>query len=128
MTTNRSIQLGDLQLAIMRFLWRHGESSVNDVHRGLFDERGLAPTTIATMLRKMEDKGVVTHRTEGRKFIYRPTVSEERARQSMVAQLTERLFSGNVAELVSHLLEEHRVDEVELEQLKQLIEEKGKEE
>ena len=123
-----AIRLGDLQLAIMRHLWRLGEASVNDVHRGLYEERGLAPTTIATMLRKMEEKGVVTHRTEGRKFIYRPTVTEKRARRSMVEQLTDKLFSGNVAELVSHLLEEHQVDEVELRQLQQLIEEKGKEE
>ena len=124
----RAIRLGDLQLAIMRHLWRLEEASVNDVHRGLYEERGLAPTTIATMLRKMEEKGVVTHSTEGRKFIYRPTVTEKRARRSMVEQLTDRLFSGNVAELVSHLLEEHEVDEVELRQLQQLIEEKGKEE
>ncbi len=58
--------LGDLQLAIMRVLWTDGESTVADVHRELLDERGLAPTTIATMLRKMEDKGVVLHRREGR--------------------------------------------------------------
>jgi predicted transcriptional regulator len=122
-----AIRFGDLQLAIMRHLWRWGEASVNDVHRGLYEERGLAPTTIATMLRKMEEKGVVAHRMEGRKFIYRPTVTEERARRSMVEQLTDRLFSGNVAELVSHLLEEHQVDEVELRQLQKLIEEKGKE-
>ncbi len=68
--------LGDLQLAIMRVLWRQGEASVAAVHRELLDERGLAPTTIATMLTKMEKKGVVSHRTEGRKFLYRPTVSE----------------------------------------------------
>ena len=123
-----SIQLGDLQLAIMRYLWRQGESSVNDVHRGLFEERGLAPTTIATMLRKMEEKGIVVHRTEGRKFMYRPTISEEGTRRSMVEHLTDRLFSGNVAELVSHLLEEHDVDAAELDHLKQLIDDKSEEE
>jgi len=53
------IGLGDLQSAIMRILWQRGEASVNDVHSTLLDERGLAPTTIATMLKKMEAKGVV---------------------------------------------------------------------
>ena len=125
---NERIQLGDLQAAIMRCLWRHGEATVTEVHRELYDERQLAPTTIATMLRKMEEKGVVGHRTEGRKFIYRPEISQEGARRSMVELLTERLFSGNVAQLVSHLLEEHAVDEEELEQQKLLIQEKGKEE
>ena len=46
--------LGDLQLAIMRVLWSQGEATVADVHRALLEERGLAPTTIATMLVKMD--------------------------------------------------------------------------
>lgn len=122
------MQLGDLQLAIMQFLWSKREASVSEVHQGLYEERRLAPTTIATMLRKMEEKGVVAHRTEGRKFIYRPTVSEHHTRRSMVEQLTRRLFAGNVAELVSHLLAEHSVDEAELEHLKRLIEDVAGEE
>lgn len=114
-------RLGDLQLAIMRVLWRGGEASVADVHGALEAERGLAPTTIATMLRKMEDKGVVTHRTEGRKFIYRPAVSEAAVRRTMVGELTDRLFRGEVTALVSHLLAEHEIDAGELERLRALV-------
>jgi len=112
--------LGDLQLAIMRVLWGRAEASVAEVHRALA-ERDLAPTTIATMLRKMEDKGVVTHRTEGRKYLYRPTVTEAAVRRTMVGELTERLFRGEVVELVSHLLAEHEIDTAELDQLRSLI-------
>ena len=64
--------LGKLQLTIMRVLWGAGEATVNDVHEALLESHGLAPTTIATMLKKMERKGVVKHRTEGRRFVYRP--------------------------------------------------------
>lgn len=112
--------LGDLQLAIMRVLWGRSEASVTEVHQALA-ERDLAPTTIATMLRKMEDKGVVTHRTEGRKYLYRPTVTEAAVRRTMVGELTERLFRGEVIELVSHLLAEHEIDTEELDQLRSLI-------
>lgn len=114
-------RLGDLQLAIMRELWRRGEASVTDVHAALAEPRGLAPTTIATMLRKLEEKGAVTHRAEGRKFIYRPAVSEAAVRRTMVGELTERLFRGEVTTLVSHLLAEHEVDAEELERLKSVI-------
>jgi len=114
-------RLGDLQLAIMREIWRRGEASVTDVHGALEEERGLAPTTIATMLRKMEDKGVVTHRAEGRKFIYRPAVSEAAVRRTMVGELTDRLFRGEVTALVSHLLSEHEIDAGELERLRALV-------
>lgn len=114
-------QLGDLQLAIMRVLWASHEATVVEVHRALLAERGLAPTTIATMLAKMEQKGVVTHREDGRRYVYRPTVSAEDVTHSMVGQLAERLFRGDAAALVSHLLAEHDIDAAELADLETMI-------
>lgn len=114
--------LGKLQLAIMRVLWSCGERTVVEVHRTLEPSHGLAPTTIATMLKKMEAKGVVAHRTEGRRFIYRPIVSEDVVTRSMVADLKERLFGGSAAALVSHLLQAHEVDDDELATLRRQIE------
>ncbi|MBC8330198.1 MAG: BlaI/MecI/CopY family transcriptional regulator [Planctomycetes bacterium] len=113
--------LGDLQLAIMRVLWARGEASASEVHAALLAERGLAPTTIATMLRKMEDKGVVRHRAEGRQFVYRPAVEERAVRRGMVGELVERLFLGDPAALVNHLLSDGQIDPDELEALKELI-------
>lgn len=120
--------LGDLQLAIMRVLWGRGEATVADVHEALEPERGLALTTIATMLMKMEKKGVVNHRAEGRRFIYQPLVSEGQVTHSMVADLTSQLFRGDVTAFVNHLLKEHDIDSSELAQLRRLIEARGKKE
>lgn len=120
-TSETSHHLGDLQLAIMRVLWSHGESTVADVHETLEPERGLALTTIATMLTKMEKKGVVEHRPEGRRFVYRPLVSEGQVRRSMVSDLTSQLFRGDVTALVNHLLSEHDIDSGELAQLREMI-------
>lgn len=114
-------QLGDLQLAIMRVLWSRGESTVAEVHEALESERGLALTTIATMLMKMEKKGVVDHRADGRRFVYQPTVSEGQVRRSMVADLTAQLFGGDVTALVSHLLAEHEIEAGELADLREKI-------
>lgn len=113
--------LGDLQLAILRVLWDLGEATVTDVHQALLDERGLAPTTIATMLKRMEDKGVVAHRAEARRFIYRPTVSQDQIKQSMVTSLTARLFEGNPMALVSHLISRHEIEPAELSELERMI-------
>jgi predicted transcriptional regulator len=119
--TPKTTRLGDLQLAIMRVLWDLGEATVTDVYQRLLDERGLAPTTIATMLKKMEDKGVVAHRADGRRFIYRPTMSQDQATRSMVTDLTERLFAGNPMALVSHLIARHEIDPDELSDLERMI-------
>lgn len=118
--------LGDLQHAIMRVLWDRGEAPVAEVHLALLDERGLALTTIATMLSKMEKKGVVARRMEGRGFVYSPAVSEPEVHRSMVSDLTEQLFEGNAAALVSHLLTEQEIDRGDLGEIKRLIEEHEK--
>ena len=110
--------LGELQLAIMRVLWKAGEASASEVHRSLLAERGLAPTTIATMLRKMEEKGIVSHRSEGRVFIYRATVESEEVDRSMVGELVERLFHGEPKRLIGHLIREGEIDLDELDALR----------
>ncbi len=112
--------LGELQHAIMAVLWERGEAATAEVHEAL-QGRGLAPTTIATMLRKMEDKGVVSHRAVGRQFLYRPAVSEDQVRRSMVGELVERLFAGDPKALVAHLVSEHEIDADELRELRRRL-------
>jgi predicted transcriptional regulator len=113
--------LGDLQHAIMAVLWERGEAPAADVHEALREARGLAPTTIATMLRKMEDKGIVAHRSSGRQFLYRPTVTEDQVRRSMVGELVERLFGGDPNALVAHLVSEHEIEAGELPDLRRRV-------
>jgi predicted transcriptional regulator len=104
-------------------LTNYYEASAAEVHEALRKARGLALTTIATMLRKMEDKGVVTHRASGRQFLYRPTVSEDQVRRSMVGELVERLFRGDPKALVAHLVSEHEIEPGELPGLRRRVDE-----
>ncbi|MEX2188913.1 MAG: BlaI/MecI/CopY family transcriptional regulator [Pirellulales bacterium] len=124
---DRTYRLGDLQLEIMKVLWRFGAATVADVHGQLAGER-LAYTTVATMLRKMEDRRLVAHEApssdgQGRKFVYRPLVSEREVTRGMTGDLVERLFEGSLASTVSHLLEERDVSAEELAELERLIKE-----
>lgn len=121
---SRSHRLGEQQLAIMRVLWTQGEATVAAVHDALKDQGDRALTTIATMLKKLEAKGVVTHRTEGRQFVYRPTVSEDAVKRTMVRDLTSSLFAGDVAALVTHLIDEQAIDADELAELRAKIAER----
>ncbi len=116
-----SHSVGEVQLAILRVLWQRGEATVADVHQDLLDERGLAPTTVATMLTKMERKGVVAHRVERRRFVYRATVGEEDVHRSMVRDLVDRLFEGDSKALVHHLVREGDLDADELERLRHRV-------
>lgn len=117
-------KLGDLQLRIMKILWLRSEATVTDVLGDLTGASELAYTTVATMLRKMEAKGLVTHRIEGRSFIYRARVKEEEVTRTMADHFVERLFEGSLTEVVSHLLSTREVSKDELETLERLIAER----
>ena len=123
---NDAIQLSNLQLAVMRILWVQEEATVNQVHAALQSDRDLAPTTVATVLSRLEKKGLITHRTEGRQYVYRPTVTSRDVRRSMVADLIDQLFQGDPAALVNHLLNHSEISQTDLEQVKTLIEAKEK--
>ncbi len=125
MSDQQTYRLGDLQLRIMRVLWRSGPASVAEV-KGRLGGNRLAYTTVATMLRKMEDRGLLRHCQEGRMFIYRPAVSAEEVTRSMADDLVERLFEGNLADTVAHLLETREVGHQELVQLERLIQQRKK--
>jgi len=115
--------LTTLQLAVMRALWKRGEARVNEVRGDLAETNSLAPTTVATLLKRLEARGLVEHRSEGRQYDYRPLISENEARRSMVSELGERLFEGDLTRLVSHLLNEHELRPGDLERVRRLIEE-----
>ncbi len=114
-------QLGALQLAILRVLWERGEASANEVHQALLEEHGLAPTTIATMLKKMEAKALVDHRVDGRVFVYRAVHQQADVERSMVDEFVDRAFLGDSLALVNHLLAAGEIEETEIAALKKKI-------
>lgn len=123
-----AMELTDLQLSLMRVIWSRGEASVSDVHEALEPERGLALTTVATILTRLEKAGLVSRRPAGRHYLYRALVSEEEVRRSMVSGLAERLFQGDVTALVSHLLDEGDIAPGDLDRVRRLIDQKQRKE
>jgi BlaI family transcriptional regulator, penicillinase repressor len=118
--------LSDVQLGFMQALWEMGEGSVGEVQARLESSgRKLAPTTVATVLRRLEAKGWVVHREEGRGFIYRAAVSRERATGSVIQRLTRSFFGENLPALVSHLLDSREVSPEDLAEIRRLIESKA---
>src|SRR5689334_13291095 len=124
MTKPKTHRLGDLQLKIMQVLWGRPEATVSDVHRSLSADAEFAYTTVATMLRKMEDRGLVKHRLEGRSFVYRANVAADEVTRSMANHLVDRLFEGSLADTVNHLLSTREVSREELGRLERLIAER----
>ncbi len=116
--------LSGLQMAIMRVLWKLGEAAVTQVQAELHGERNLAPTTIATVLSRLEETGLVTHRVDERRYVYRALVTESQVRRSMVADLVDRLFQGDPSAMIGHLINESDVSADDLAHIEALIDAK----
>jgi BlaI family transcriptional regulator, penicillinase repressor len=117
------VKLVGRQLAIMRLLWEHGEATVAQLQSLLDVDPPLAYTTVATVLSRLEQKGLVKHRSEDRVFYYRAAVSQDRAGQTLVGEFVNRVFDGSPSELVNHLLDSDQVDAAELQRIKKLVQE-----
>ncbi|SRR5690606_33985603 len=115
-------QLSDVQLAILRILWDRGEATAAEVHEALAKEhKALAPTTVATMLTRLERRGLVDHRSRGRQYVYRAEVSEQDVRRTMLGRITDFFFGGDTTALLSHLMGGSDIGPEELQRVKELI-------
>lgn len=108
------------ELDVMNALWDRGPSTVAEVRAALEDD--LAYTTVLTVLRILEDKGHVTHDTEGRAHRYQPLVDRSAAGQSALKRLTRKLFQGSPELLLTRLVESEELSDEDLRRMKELLE------
>jgi BlaI family penicillinase repressor len=110
------------EVDVLKALWALGSGSVREVHKWMCPDGELAFNTIQTLLRIMEDKGLIRHRSEGRTFIYEPIYSRDR----VTARLLHRIFDGAIDEAVLSLLQAKDATEEELRALERMIAEARK--
>ena len=113
--------LSKAELELARVVWELKEATVRQVHEALFESRGMDFTTAQTYLRRLEEKGYLKVRLEGRMRVYSPRVRPRTVIRETVSDLVERLFAGESLPLVQHLVEENSFSPEELNQLRKLI-------
>lgn len=116
-----AIQPTPRELEILKTMWDQGPLGVREVYQILAEAQDddLAYNTVQTLLRIMEDKGLVKHHVAGRAFIYTPLFSREQSVNSYV----DRVFNGAASEMVATLLNNERLGTKELEKIQDLINE-----
>ncbi len=115
------IRLGRLELQIMNVVWDKGRATVHDVKDTISRGRKPAYSTILTMMRKLEAKGYLSHDVDDRTYVYRPTISRQTVRQGVIGDLLDRLFEGSPSLLLNSLVEQNRISEEELREIRKLI-------
>jgi BlaI family transcriptional regulator, penicillinase repressor len=111
-------KLSDLELEVMRLIWRGKEVIVPDLHRELARDRDISYATVKTIVNRLEEKGAIGRiRTYGRTILYGPLIRESTIAKPIVKDVLRRLFGGQARPMISHLL---KAEELSLEDLKYL--------
>ena len=126
--TKKSIHhLGALQKAIMEQVWELGQATVNDVRERLCRHRPLAYTTILSSMQKLEKMGWLRHRKEGRTYLYLPMQSREEEGAHALHAFINHVFNGDPMQLFQQLIEDERINEDDLTQIRKWIAQRRKE-
>lgn len=112
---------------IMDILYQRGKASVSEVREAMEDAPGYS--AVRTLMRVLEDKGHVKHKAEGLKYVYLPTVAQEKAKRSAVKHLLDTFFKGSPEQIVAALLDvsSTKLTREELDRMSAMIEKAKKE-
>ncbi len=124
--------LGDVEQAVMDYVWSNGPCSSEQCREALAEERPMKESTIRTVLRRLEEKGYVAHELSGRTFIYRAAEARQNVAVRAVKNIIDKFCGGSAEELVIGLVDNQVLDPKQLERLTRMVAEaaqgaKGKE-
>jgi predicted transcriptional regulator len=108
------------ELDVMSILWKQGTATVTEVREQLPDD--LAYTSVLSALQTLEEKGLVTHRLDGRAYRYVPLVEPEAAGRTALGRILDKVFHGSAEMLLAQLVEERSLSKAELERMRKLLE------
>jgi len=116
------ISFTDRELDVMAVLWRNGSGTVAEVRDALDDS--FAYTTVLTVLRTLEEKGFITHITEGKAHRYLPAVTPDLAGQSALSRVLDKIFGGSPDLLLTQLVSDKKLDTADLRRLRKLLDDR----
>ena len=128
MTNQRTLRgLGRLQSTVMEYLWAHGEGTVSQVAEHVGQDRTVTYTTVLAAMQRLEKKGWLGHRQQGRAYVYFPRRTQAAVDRGVLCELVDTVFRGDPKLLIANLLDAHPLAEQELLELRKLIDQRRRE-
>jgi predicted transcriptional regulator len=122
--SSRKPVLTSQELEIMKIVWKSGASTVRGVYEDLLDRRKIAYTTVMTMMNILEQKGYLKKTQKDRAYVYQATRPQKQVIRGMVREFVDRVFNGSAEPLLLHLVEDRRLSEDDLDEIRRLMREK----
>ena len=118
----RAPTIPDSELDVLKVLWERGQATVREALETLKAAgREWSYATVATLLDRLETKGLVESDRKELAFVYKPTISSQEVRQRRVSSLVDKLYEGEPGLLVLHLLKSHPLDPGQASEVRQVL-------
>ena len=124
MTRRKRPAMSAAETEVLRLVWDAKEATVQKVYDALPAHRKVTYVTVATLLRRLEEKGYLKHRVRGKAFVYTPAVKKEEVINRTIGDLVQRLFGGNPVPLMQHLALHSEISDEDIERLRELAKKK----
>jgi len=121
---SRLKNLGDVEQIVMDYIWTHGPSTSESCREALSTSRPMKDSTIRTVLRRLEEKGYLTHEVDGRTFIYKASDARQNVAVRAVKGIIDRFCGGSAEQLVLGMVDNEVLDRKQLERLARRIAER----
>jgi BlaI family transcriptional regulator, penicillinase repressor len=122
----KSIRISESEWQVMAVVWENPPAAAADVVDALGRQKGWHPRTIRTLLDRLVRKGALKITPEGKRYLYDPLIGQEECVRRESRSLVDRVFGGEPASLLLHLIKESKLSRGEIRELKKLLSEKEK--
>ena len=123
----KATTLTEQELELMKIVWDLGKPTVREVYEKLRERRKVAYTTVMTMMNVLADKGRLKKRKVGKAYVYQPAEPRKKVVGSMVKEFVGRVFDGSARPLLVQLVEDRKLSEKDLDEIRRMIRESEEE-
>ena len=121
MTRRQLRAMSPAETEILRLTWQLEHATVQQICGLLPPKRNIGYKTVQTLLRRLENKGYLKHKTKGKAFVFFPAVRREDVVKRSVGDFIDRLFGGDPIPLMMHLARHGKIDIKDINRLKKII-------
>ena len=116
-------QISEAEYEVMKIVWKYAPINANEITERLLKTTAWSPKTIQTLIKRLVTKEALTYEKQGRVFVYTPLVGQNEYVSHESSSFLKRFYNGDISAMLSSYLENHRLSEEEIENLRTLLSE-----
>ena len=125
---NKLPQISEAEYEVMKVVWKYAPVNTNEITEKLLQTTSWSPKTIHTLIKRLVNKGALSYEKQGRVFVYTPLVPENEYIGQERASFLQRFYNGTISSMLSAYLENNRLSDAEIDDLRTLLSQKTKKE